>query len=381
MWDSSSVITYSNTNKVTLRQRLCLVTWGWFTISMSTGGLSILLYNQPHQFTGLKTIGKVFYIMNLVIFLFICSCLTLRFTANRSALRESFQSPTESYFIGTFMLAIATILMGASDYGSPSCGPWLQVALRVLFWIYLAVSFIAAIGLNICHFHFRMGMKEKMAIVRVLPYFPTMLGGTVASVLAQHQPPKHAITMTIAGITMQGLGFLVSLFVYSEYVYNLSRDGLPDPAIRPEMFIAVGPLSFTAIAFIGAASVAQQLFPAHYIEAAKTVNTADVAMVLAAFSSIFMWLLAFFFFSLAIMSLLAIYRSLHFSLVWWSCIFPNTGFIIATIRIGTVLHSPGILWVSSAMTIVLVAAWFIVGGLTIWSTFARRLLWPSDKEK
>lgn len=40
-------------------------------------------------------------------------------------------------------------------------------------------------------------------------------------------------------------------------------------------------------------------------------------------------------------------------------IFPNVGFTLATIYIGQELDSQGILWVSSAMTILLVAVWLL----------------------
>ena len=271
--------------------------------------------------------------------------------------------------------------MGTADFGSPVCGPWLQVALRVLFWLYMAVSFIAAIGLNMCHFHYRMGRQEPLVMLRVLPYFPTMLGGTVASVLAQYQLPGPAVDIIVAGLAMQGFGFLISLIIYAEYFYSLSRNGFPHPSGRPQMFIAVGPLSFTAIALIGDASVAQKLFPAHYVVAVQSVKTGDVAMILAVVSSIFMWLMAFFFFLLSVLSLLSTYKSLHFSLAWWSCIFPNTGFTLATIRIGVALESQPVLWVASAMTIVLVVSWLTMTCLTIWAVWTRRLLWPSSKEK
>jgi tellurite resistance protein TehA-like permease len=75
--------------KTSICDRLSQVTWGWYSISMATGGIAVLLYNTPHQFTGLETIGKIIYIFNLVLFLAISLCLIIRFSCRRSALRES----------------------------------------------------------------------------------------------------------------------------------------------------------------------------------------------------------------------------------------------------------------------------------------------------
>ena len=121
------------------------VTWGWYSMSMATGGIAVLLYNTPHQFTGLLTIGKIVYIFNLVLFTAISFFLGLRFATVRYALKESFRHPNETHFVGTCPLALATIILGANNYGVDACGPWLVVALRIVFWIYVAISILQAI--------------------------------------------------------------------------------------------------------------------------------------------------------------------------------------------------------------------------------------------
>ena len=364
-----------------LWEQVRLVTFNWYTITMSTGGIAVTLALTPHRFHGLDTIGKVFFIMDLVFFLSITICLCLRFATKRHALRQAFYDQTEGYFIGCSMLSVANIIVCINSYGVPSCGEWLLVALRIIFFIYTGVSLLMAFFLNLGHYNLRHGMTDAVPIVRVLPFFPAMLAGTIATGLGEHQPLKYTIDITITGITVQGLGFLASLIVMGEYFYYLSRHGLPPPKIRPQMFIAVGPWGFTIVALIGCAADAATKFPAHYIQSAKTVDTGDVAVVIAVFVGMFLWLMAFFHCGLAILGMLSIYRTWQFSIVWWSCIFPNVGFVLATARLGTELGSPGILWVASAMNIIVVAAWFILAGFTIWHMYTRRLLWPAEKQQ
>jgi tellurite resistance protein TehA-like permease len=364
-------------------------------MSMATGGIAVLLSSTPHQFRGLTTIGKVVYILNLVLFLCISGCLTIRFLSKSSALKESFQEPNESHFMGTCLLALATIVLGAEKYGTEACGPWLQVALRIVFWIYVALATIQALWHNWYLYHIRMASRQPFALVRLLPSFPAMLSGTIASVLASHQPHNHALPILIGGTTFQGFGFIMSLFIYSEYFYRLNKDGLPKPADRPEMFIAVGPWSFTALALIGMAEAAVKQFPARYIisytdgSASQqiSVTTGDIALVLAALVAIFLWTMAAFCLCIAIISVLAQCRvfggtgALGMSLPYWSMVFPNTGFVIATIRIGQVLQSPAIMWVGSGLTIAQVVVWLCVGVGTIWAVATRRMLWPETGDK
>ncbi|KAE8146656.1 voltage-dependent anion channel [Aspergillus avenaceus] len=376
--------------KVSCRERLCQVTWGWYSMSMATGGIAVLLYNTPHQFTGLETIGKIVYIFNLVLFLTITFCLSIRFLSKSSALKESFQHPNETHFAGTCLLAFATIIIGAESYGTSSCGPWLQVALRIVFWIYLALAILEAVFHNWYLYHHHMASRQPFALVRLLPSFPAMLSGTIASVLAAKQPREHALPILIAGTTFQGFGFLISLFIYGEYFYRLNKSGLPQPSERPEMFIAVGPWSFTALALIGMANAAVEKFPPRYIisyadpSSGRTgaVTTGDIALVIAALAGIFLWATACFCLCIAIVSVLAPCRAFGgsgapgMSLPYWSMVFPNTGFVIATIRIGQVLQSEAVLWVSSVLTVLQVAIWLTAALGTIWAVWSRRILWP-----
>jgi tellurite resistance protein TehA-like permease len=52
----------------------------------------------------------------------------------------------------------------------------------------------------------------------LLPIFQTMLCGTFASELAMVQSPASATTILVAGVTVQGLGWMVAFLMYSAYV-------------------------------------------------------------------------------------------------------------------------------------------------------------------
>ena len=279
------------------------------------------------------------------------------------------------------MLSFANIIICTAAYGGPACGPWLQMALRVLFFIYMSMGIVMAFCLNMVHYTYRMGQSKSNPIVRVLPFFPAMLAGTVGSAVVQGQPQQATIDITIAAVAVQGLGFLASLFVLCEYFQSLSHNGLLPPDIRPQMFIAVGPFAFTVVALLSCAMDAVRVYPAHFIKLAPSVNTMEVIVIVAAFISVFLWLMAFFACFLAVSALLAGYRSCHFSLAWWSCIFPNCGFTIATVRIGDVLDSEGILWVGSAMTIIIAAAWVFLTSFTLWEIYYNRLLGLAEKQQ
>jgi tellurite resistance protein TehA-like permease len=194
------------------------------------------------------------------------------------------------------------------------------------------------------------------------------------------QDPHHAVPILIAGLTFQGLGFIVAVFMYSNYIGRLMTAGLPSPSVRPGMFIAVGPPSFTGLAIVGMANAALEKLPEHYIVGTEAVNTAAVAKVIAVLMAIFLWALAFFFFCISLVAVVVGAKTMNFHLSWWSFVFPNTGFVIITISIGTAINSEAILWVTSVETAILVLMWLLVGirhALAIWR---HEILWPGKDE-
>lgn len=111
---------------------------------------------------------------------------------------------------------------------------------------------------------------------------------------------------------------------------------------------------------------------------------ADVFRILALGGAIFLWATSLWFFSVAVVSVLhgALFtdQEMNYHLVWWSFIFPNTGFTIATIEIGRSLMSNGILWVGTVMTIMLVAVWFLLICAHIRAVWKEQILWPGKDD-
>ncbi|KZF20288.1 hypothetical protein L228DRAFT_249959 [Xylona heveae TC161] len=360
--------------KVSLRQRLEKFTWAWFTSTMGTGGVALLLGVTPHQFRGLNTIGVIVYIFDLVLFSALCTTMMCRFILCKGSFIRSFTSPHESLFVSTFGLSLSTIISCMQHYGVPHTGYWLVVVVRILFWIYAACTFLLAIVQYQILFTGKPLTMQNMTPAWLLPIFPAMIAGTIASAIAAGQPPKQAIPIIICGVTFQGLGMLVAVFGYANWMGRLFLYGLPPPSVRPAMFIAVGPPSFTALALIGMADAAKIVMPDHYVAGTTSVLTADVLKIMAVFTGVFLWSVSFWFICLGAVAVLSKVREMSFQLSWWSFVFPNTGFIIATIQIGHGLGSPAILWVGSVLTVIQVAMWLFVGTCHTWALLKGDLL-------
>jgi tellurite resistance protein TehA-like permease len=131
--------------RVSWRERLKHFTWSWFECTMSTGAMATLLSQQPYTFDGLKTIGKIVFVLDLLLFLSFSILITVRFCLVRGALSRSLRHPHESFYFGCFWVSIALIIYSIQAYAVPSCGPWLVKTSEVLFWTYAGCVMLVAI--------------------------------------------------------------------------------------------------------------------------------------------------------------------------------------------------------------------------------------------
>jgi tellurite resistance protein TehA-like permease len=209
---------------------------------MSTGALAILLSQQPYSFTGLKTIGTIFFILDLALFTAFTCLISLRFSLNRGALCKSLHHPQESFFFGTFWVSIALIIYCIQQYGTPACGPWLVKTLEVLFWLYVGCVVLVAIFQYHVIFDQEQLPVTEMMPAWILPLYPFLVLGPLAGALLYSQPrPSSALPILIGGITLQGLGWSFAFIQYTLYITRLTSGKLPPEPQRPGMYVAVGP--------------------------------------------------------------------------------------------------------------------------------------------
>ncbi|KAF7538691.1 hypothetical protein G7054_g2678 [Neopestalotiopsis clavispora] len=339
--------------KVGFRERIEHFTWANFTGTQSTGGIAILLSETPHQFHGLQTAGAVVFILNLVLFAVFCTAMLTRFYLH--------------------------------PFGTPHTGPWIIVAIRVLFWIYAACTLIYSTTIPVILFNRRLDVF-KMNPAIFFTVFNVMLTGTIAASIAQQQPPEQRLRIIVAGIAYQGLGWILCLIYMPWFMGTLWMSGLSPPDQRPGLFMPVGSAGYTIVSLIGCS----QALPRDYAYFSTHPTGVEVLQIVADWASIFLWLFAFWIFAVALIANLPVavpYRNgrfaapqMGFKLSWWAIIFPNVGFTIATGFIGNVLESAAIQWVCTVMTVLLFAFWLMDLVLHLKAVVTGRIMWPGKDE-
>lgn len=345
-----------NRPKMPLKQRLHHFTWAWYTLTMSTGGLSLLIFAQPHQFPGLRQIGMVVYVVNILLFVGVCTAMLLRFFFNPGDMAKSLTHEREGFFFPTFFLTIATLITSTQRYAIPDNDSTLAWAIQVAFWGYVILTLMLAIGQYSYVFAAHSFGLQTMMPTWILPIFPIMLSGTIASVIADTQPEIAAVPIIVAGLTCQGLGLSVAILMYAHMVGRLMSAGLPNREHRPGLFMNVGPPSFTALALIGMANGLPNSFDP---DLDGVIIDAGIIRTMALLTGISLWALAAWWWGIAIVAVLQS-PPVYFHLGWWAMVFPNTGWILATISIGNAMANEAVKWMATGMSIVLLLTYCYV---------------------
>ncbi|WEW59399.1 hypothetical protein PRK78_004870 [Emydomyces testavorans] len=318
-------------SKLPWKERMRHFTWAYFTLTMATGGLANVLYH-------------------------------------------------ESLFVPASIVSFGTILINISQFGPSHTGQWLHDAVSILFWFDAALAVTASAGIYLVLWSTQTFTIAQMTPIWIFPAYPMLIAGPHAGVLSAKLTQPSAWRIIIGGTTIQGVGFLVSMMMYSAFIYRLMTQKLPKENLRPGMFVSVGPSAFTVAGLVGMGSNAHRAVPDGFLGDAEL--SAKIICVVAYFGSLWLWGLAIFFFFIAVFAHTStVGRStMVFSMTWFSFVFPNTALITATFAIGGAFSNRTFNIIGCVLTVCLFFTYFFVVFMMIRAIKLRHILWPQKGE-
>lgn len=345
----------------------------WYTVSMDTGILSIILNLLPWTFRGQGILSTVMFIFNFFLFIAFSTMSILRLFRHRHHVRtQTLTSVEEQCYLGAPATAYLTLVAQVALTCSTAWGFHWTIFAYALWW----VGFVFTIGL--CSSNMIMLIKRNMMTDRemtptiFLPLISVMTLSSTAGIICNYgvgMTPALAVPVIVVAYMAIGYSLFLSLMYYAFLTHKLLVVGLPLPAKIPALVITVGPMGqfATAIQVLSTAASTRGLFAGYaqgmwlQSSAASSVSATAILLALLALGFAFMWITV----SWYIVIEHLVKKILPFSLTWWSLIFPMGVFTTALLNLSNALNSSALRGITTALLIFMFLVYFVNWGCTL----------------
>lgn len=100
------------------------LSYRWFSVTMGTGIVSILLHNLPYNGRWLYWLSVIVFCLNILLFCTFLLISILRYAIYPEIWRVMIRHPAQSLFLGTFPMGLATIVNMVALVCVPAWGDW-----------------------------------------------------------------------------------------------------------------------------------------------------------------------------------------------------------------------------------------------------------------
>src|SRR5690242_188442 len=129
-----------------------------------------------------------------------------------------------------------------------------------------------------------------MTPIWIFPNYALLIIGPHAGSLAPKvSNPETALQIILGGYIVQGIGFLVSLMIYSAFIYRLMTQKLPKESLRPGMFVSVGPSGFTITGVVTMGQTLPGVVPSDFMGEGNGELAGKVGMIMGNFMGLWLW--------------------------------------------------------------------------------------------
>ncbi|KKA18563.1 hypothetical protein T310_7483 [Rasamsonia emersonii CBS 393.64] len=345
----------------------------WFSVTMGTGIVAVLLNSIPFKAHWLYYLSIIFFILNAVLFASALCISILRYSLYPEIWFAMIRDPVNSLFLGTMPMGLATLVEMWVFVCVPSWGRWAKIVAWVLWMIDAVIAVAVTVFLSFLLVS-RDYIKslDKITAAQLLPIAATIvsagLGSEVAAVLDNSQ---HALGTIMTCYVLWGMGVPLAVAVLVMYYQRLAVHKLPPREVIVSSFLPLGPLGFGGFGIMYLGKVSRNVF--------QETNTLDpiagsVLYVLGFFIATIMWGFGLIWFCLAIAS---IYQSrpFPFNMGWWGFTFPLGVFSASTIQIGNEMPSKFFKVLGTVFATSVILLWIFVATRTVKGAWSGKLFY------
>ncbi|PWN90708.1 hypothetical protein FA10DRAFT_267153 [Acaromyces ingoldii] len=363
-----------------LKKKVLHFTPSWFSVCMGTGVQATLLtllgliwgteQYSPYFARFIRWVSLVFLLGDIAIFLIFTASFVARYILFPQVLSLTVKHPQQSFFLGTYPMALVTIVSNISQLGTNSfdLGIWPTMLAVGLWFVCVVISIMTAAGViwSVITYQTSHRFHQTTALF-LLPVVPPITVAASAAVLAEALTPSYptlAFTVMTIGYMNLGVGLPLALMILVLYLQRLILFKAPPREVIVSVFLPLGPCGQGGEATLHLGRAALALFPIISNPATSgvpklTYTVAEAFYGAGLVAALLLWALGMWW---AVIGLATFLRQLSkghlsFNMGWWSFTFPVASLTIVTGRLAQELDS---------LTLKIVYTVFVLTNFSLW---------------
>ena len=333
----------------------------WFTVSMGTGVVALIVSEFPMLKALTWQLGTGLWYFNILLFVLFSVLYGLRWAFYPHEAKQIFQHPSMSLFLGTIPMALATILNGFLKYGQPIYGDTAVQIAQTLWYADVVLALLVAWAVPFAMYRHQEHALQQMTAVWLLPIVACEVAASSGGLLLGHlAADTHAVAILLGSYVLWGVSVLPAFAILTILMLRLVLHKLPEKELAVSSWLALGPIGTAALALLVLGHQAPTLMAS--LGLAQLGQFFQQTGILAS-----LILLGFGLWWLGIAVLTTLHHAkqdLPFNLGWWGLTFPLGVYTLAILTLAQQLNLAFLYAVGYAFAAILMLLWSLVATKT-----------------
>jgi len=332
----------------------------WFTVTMGTGALALVLNQLPLDLPALHLVGMSLWLADVGLFTLFSLLYIARWVMFPQEAKRIFHHPVMSMFFGAIPMGLATIVNGFLAFGPELIGNQAVAFAHVLWWLDAGMSVLCGLAIPYFMFTRQEHRIEKLTAVWLLPIVACEVAAASAGLLAPHLGPSEAFNVLVLGYVLWACSVPLAMSILVLLVLRLALHKLPERDMGVSAWLALGPIGTGALGMLLLGGDAPTIFAANGLS-----SVGNVAFGLGVIGGIVLWGYGAWWLALALLKTARYLREgLPFNLGWWGFTFPLAVYTLATLALARTTRLELFAIAGVGLALALAAFWIIVATRT-----------------
>ncbi|ATU46752.1 C4-dicarboxylate ABC transporter [Acinetobacter junii] len=342
----------------------------WFTATMGTGVVAMILAQLPFASSILFMLATKLWQFNILLFITFSILYGLRWILFPTEAKQIFNHPNMSLFLGAIPMGLATIVNGFLSFGVHLYG---DIAVQIATYLWYLDVFLAVLiawVVPFCMFSCQDHQLQSMTAVWLLPIVACEVAASSAGLLLQHlAADQHALAILITGYVLWGISVLPAFAILTILMLRLALHQLPEKEVAISSWLCLGPIGTGALALLLLGQQAPRI-----LNAAGLEELATIVPALGVIGGLVLLGFGLWWFGIAVLTTVRHARTgIPFNLGWWGLTFPFGVLILAIFNLAHQLQFNFLTYIAVALSIVLLALWALVMKKTVVGAYSGQL--------